>query len=242
MSELKKVASRRRKAEQLPLALAYPSSTGRDDLLVSKRMEAAVALVDSWPDWPSPVVIITGPAGSGKSHLASIWREMSGAVDIDAREGSNSSLIAATSPVLLEDADRADYSETELFHVINSVRQNGTALLMTARDWPFAWPVSLADLKSRLRAATMIEIGEADDEHLTQLVVKLFADRQLHVDDKIVSYIIPRIERSFSAAQEVVDRIDRLALSRRAKVSRSLAADALAEMAAQSPQEDALSQ
>ncbi|MCL6706785.1 DnaA regulatory inactivator HdaA [Pseudomonas sp. R2.Fl] len=242
MSELKKVASRRPRAEQLPLALAYPSSTGRDDLLVSERMEAAVALIDSWPAWPSPVVIITGPAGSGKSHLAAIWRETSGAVDIDAREGSNSSLTAATSPVLLEDADRADYSETELFHVINSVRQNGTALLMTARTWPLAWPVSLADLRSRLRAATMIEIGEADEEHLTQLVVKLFADRQLHVDDKIVGYIIPRIERSFSAAQEVVERIDRLALSRRAKVSRTLAAEVIEEILAQSSQEDRLSQ
>lgn len=242
MSEFKKVVSRRARAEQLPLALAYPPSSGRDDLLVSKRMEAAVALIDSWPAWPSPVVIITGPEGSGKSHLAAIWREASGAVDIDAREGSNSSLSATTNPVIFEDADRSDYSETELFHVINSVRQNGTTLLMTARTWPLAWPVSLADLRSRLRAATMIEIGEVDEEHLTQLVVKLFADRQLHVDDKIVSYIIPRIERSFSAAQEAVDRIDRLALSRRSKVSRSLAADALAEMATQSPQEDALSQ
>ncbi|MBO3759731.1 hypothetical protein J5J10_10535 [Ciceribacter sp. L1K23] len=242
MSELKKLASRRRKAEQLPLALAYPPSSGRDDLLVSERMEAAVGLIDRWPDWPSPVVIITGPPSSGKSHLAAIWRDASGATDIDARENGQASLIAAAGPVILEDADRREFSETELFHVINSVRQNSTSLLMTARTWPLAWPVSLPDLKSRLRAATMIEIGEPDEEHLSQLIVKLFADRQLHVDDKIVAYIMTRIERSFSAAQMVVENIDRLALSRRAKVSKSLAGEAIEGILAQSSQQDELSQ
>lgn len=229
MTDAKKSATRRG-PEQLPLAFAYRSSSGRDDLLVSARMEAAIGLIDSWPNWPSPVVIVTGPAGSGKSHLASIWREASGAVDISPKSGSDASLTAAGSPVIFEDADHAEFSETELFHVINSVRQNGTALLMTARTWPTAWAVELPDLKSRLRAATMVEIGEPDEALLSQLIVKLFADRQLHVDDRLVGYVVQRIDRSFEAAQAVVERIDSIALARRAKVTRAIAGEAIEDL------------
>lgn len=238
MRELKKVVSRRRAGEQLPFAFAHSASTGRDDLLVSQRMAVAAGLIDTWPAWPSPVVIITGPAGSGKSHLAEIWREASGAADILPLSGSGASLAAAQGPVIFEDADQRGFDETELFHVINSVRQHGTALLMTARGWPLSWPVALPDLKSRLKAATMVEIGEADEDDLARLIVKLFADRQLHVDDRIVGYIVPRMERSFSAAQEIVERIDRLALARRARVTRALAGEVLDEMAGRQAADD----
>ncbi|MBP1850716.1 DnaA regulatory inactivator HdaA [Rhizobium halophytocola] len=229
MNDGKKSAPKRG-PEQLPLAFAYRASSGRDDLLINARMETAVGLVDSWPDWPSPVVIITGPPGSGKSHLAAVWREASNAADIVPESGAQTSQTAATRPVIFEDVDRTAYSETELFHVINSVRQNGSAILMTARTWPATWGIDLADLKSRLRAATMVEIGEPDEDHLQQLIVKLFADRQLHVDDRLVGYIVQRIDRSFEAAQAVVERIDQMALARRAKVTRQLAGQAITEL------------
>ena len=233
MIESKKVASKRRGGEQLPLALAHEASRGREDLLVSGRMEAALGMVDSWPNWPSPVVVIAGPPGSGKSHLASIWRDVSGARDITPDGGSDASATAALGPVIFEDADRVAFSETDLFHVINSVKQNGTGLLITARTWPATWPITLADLRSRLRAATLVEIGEPDEEHLAQLIFKLFSDRQLHVDEKIVDYMVPRIERAFATALEAVERIDRLALSRRSKVTRVLVAEVLSQLAAE---------
>ena len=235
MNDNKKSAARRG-PEQLPLAFAYRASSGRDDLLINARMETAVGLIDSWPDWPSPLVIVTGPAGSGKSHLAAVWREASSAVDIVPESGSGASLAAASRPVIFEDVDRTAFSETELFHVINSVRQNGSAMLMTARTWPATWGIELADLKSRLRAATMVEIGEPDEDLLAQLIVKLFADRQLHVDDRLVGYIVQRIERSFEAAQAVVERIDRMALARRARVTRALAGEAIGELGFSTPE------
>ncbi len=97
---------------------------------MSAPLEAAATVVDRWPQWPSPVVVLAGPPGSGKSHLATIWQETSHAVSIAACEEDGSSLTAATAPVLLEDVDRRAFSERELFHVINSVRQHGTALLI----------------------------------------------------------------------------------------------------------------
>ncbi len=217
----------RRRSEQLPLQFTHDSARGRDDLLVSERLAAAVSIVDEWPTWRSPVVVLAGPVGSGKSHLAHIWREKSGAADIHPLAGSNAAQRAADCPVLFEDADRRGFDEAELFHVINSVRQHGHTLLITSRLWPMSWGVELPDLKSRLKAATVVEIGEPDEELLAQVIVKLFADRQLYIDDKLVGYIVNRMERSLGAAQTIVERLDRLALARGTKITRPLVAEVL---------------
>lgn len=218
---------KRQRAEQLPLALTHESATGRDDLLVAPQVSAAVAMIDAWPAWRAPVVILTGPAGSGKSHLAHIWREKAQAAVIHPMAGEGAATMAAAGPVLFEDADRAGFDENELFHVINSVRENGHTCLMTARLWPMSWPVTLPDLRSRLKAATVVEIGEPDEDLLGQVIIKLFADRQLHIDDRIVAYIVTRMERSMQAAQGVVEQLDRLALARGTRITRALAAEVL---------------
>ncbi len=216
-----------KRTEQLPLEFPHDPASGRDDLLIADPLKAVVQLVDRWPDWPSPVVILVGPAGSGKSHLAEIWREKSGATVIAPVEGSGAAVSAAEGPVLFEDADRAPFNDASLFHVINSVRENHRSLLMTARTWPGIWPVSLPDLRSRLKAATVVEIGEPDEVLLSQVIVKLFADRQLQIDPRLVEFIVQRMERSMQTAQAIVDRIDFLALSRGVKISRALVQEVL---------------
>lgn len=234
MNESDKPGPFRPKAEQLPLAFSHSSATGREDLLVAAPLDAAVSIVDEWPKWPSPVVILAGPPGSGKSHLAAIWRNTSGAVAINPQKGSDAARAAEKAPVLFEDADRVGFDDTELFHVINSVRENGTSLLITTRQCPASWPVLLPDLRSRLKAATVVEIGEPDEDLLAQVLMKLFADRQLYMDDKLVSYIVARMERSLDTAQILVERLDRLALSRGTRISRSLASEVLTELGAAS--------
>ncbi len=223
-------SSQRRRNEQLPLHFIHHPARTRDDLLVSERLAAAVAVVDEWPAWPSPVVVLAGPAGSGKSHLAHIWQERARAAAIHPVTGSDAAALAALGPVLFEDAERRGFSETELFHVINSVREHGHTLLMTSRLWPVSWGVTLPDLRSRLKAATVVEIGEPDEELLAQVIVKLFADRQLYIDDKLIGYIVNRMERSLGAAQTIVDRLDRLALARGTRITRPLAAEVLKDV------------
>lgn len=213
--------------QQLPLAFGHDPAVSRDDLLISDPLSAAVSIVDSWPVWPSPVVILMGPVGSGKSHLATIWQQKSSAVSVHPTAGSDAATHAAQGPVLFEDVDRLGFDDTALFHVINSVREHGQTLLMTTRQWPMSWPVELPDLRSRLKAATMVEIGEPDDALLAQVLVKLFSDRQLAVDDKIISFIVARMERSLDAAQTLVEDIDHLALARGAKITRALASEVL---------------
>jgi chromosomal replication initiation ATPase DnaA len=229
MSEQKTPDNPRSISEQLALAFSHEAASGRDDLLVTGSLEAAVSIVDEWPNWPSPVVVLAGPAGSGKSHLAKIWQEISGAISIHPTAGSSAARNGEQHPVLFEDADRRGFDDTELFHTINTVRENKTTLLMTTRDWPANWDVALPDLRSRLKAVTVVEIGEPDDELLTQVLFKLFADRQLFLDDKLISYIVTRMERSLDTAQMIVERLDTLALSRGTRITRALAGEVLNE-------------
>ena len=216
---------------QLPLEFDHDPASSRDDLIVSDRLSAALAIVDRWPDWPSPVVILAGPTGSGKSHLASIWAERVGATTVTVKTPDPLVLeTAARGPVLIEDIDRSGFDQTALFHLINAVREHAGAALITTRVWPAGWNVTLPDLASRLKAATVVEIAEPDEELLAQVMLKLFADRQVAVDDKVILWLVARMERSLAAGRRIVARLDQLALARGSKITRALAAEVMAEM------------
>lgn len=215
---------------QLPLDLVLDAAHNRDDLVVGPSNEQAVALIDRWPDWPAPVVVLAGPPGSGKTHLAAIWREVSGAQAISPdRIGEEGVEAAERGPVLVDDLDSAPLDEVGMFHLINAVRQNGTSLLIVSRRFPQAWGVKLPDLASRLKAVTTVEIHEPDDMLMMAVVTKLFADRQVEVEPHVVQFLVRRIERSLSAAMEAVARLDRVALERKCRVSRALAAEIVAQ-------------
>jgi chromosomal replication initiation ATPase DnaA len=216
---------------QLPLDLAHPVGQSRDDLVVGPSNSEALALIERWPHWPSPVAVVAGPPGSGKTHLAAIWREESGATDLTGRYASAQAVeVASRGPVLIDDIDSAPVDETALFHLINAVRQAGTTLLLTARRFPLAWGVRLPDLESRLKAAAVVEIYEPDDMLLTAVLMKLFADRQVEVDPQVMQYVARRIERSLSSANVVVSRLDRAALEQKTRIGRALAAQVIADM------------
>lgn len=218
-------------ARQLPLDLGHRPAHSRDDLIVSPSNAAAVALVDSWPRWRSPVVVLAGPVGSGKTHIASVWCGQAGALQLPRRKVRDAHGTEGR-PVLVEDVDRAGLDETGLFHVLNEVRAAGATALLTARTFPVTWPIGLADLVSRLNAATVVEIGEPDDALLSAILAKLFADRQVEVEPAVVSYVVKRMERSAAAAAHIVDLMDRIALERQSRVTRAVAAEALRQLEA----------
>lgn len=217
---------------QLALILPHAESFARDDFLVGAPNKDALALIERWPDWPDRVLALTGPEGAGKSHLASIWAEISGARRVSARALGETDLLQelATGALVIEDA-AAPLDERALFHLLNLVREEEAFLLITSQTKPATWNIALPDLASRLRAVPVVAVGPPDDALLRALMVKLFADRQLAVDETLVEYLASRIERSFAGARAAVEEIDREALRRKRPVTRALAAEVLLEQA-----------
>ena len=217
---------------QLALSLPVEPRFGREDFLVSPSNEAAWETFERWPNWPGHMLLLLGPTGSGKSHLGSIWAQRAGARILHARDLTNVDLLAlATSgPLLIEDFDRQQGLEAELFHLVNLVREREGYLALTARNWPDSWGLATKDLLSRLRLAPAIEIGEPDDALVRAVLVKLFIDLQLVVDTSVVEYLALRIERSLAAARAIVQTLDREALEQNRPVTRPMAAEVLRRM------------
>ncbi|MFG1396923.1 P-loop NTPase family protein [Roseixanthobacter pseudopolyaromaticivorans] len=228
------MAGRDPSVRQLPLDLPTRPALLREDFLAAPANAAALALVDSFPDWPARVVTLVGPAGAGKSHLGAIFARKANALTLSARDLTRAGVpqALAQGALLLEDLAAGDFDEAALFHLLNLAREQNAFVLMTARTPPAAFVLATADLASRLRAVPSVEIAPADDALLGAVLVKLFADRQIPVDEATVQYLLLRMERTVEGAQALVAAIDRAALAARRPVTRALAAQVLSEQKA----------
>jgi chromosomal replication initiation ATPase DnaA len=216
---------------QLPLALGFSERFGREDFLAGPSNAAALALIERWPDWPAPVVALVGPEGSGKSHLAAIWAKTAGARSIASHAIASASVptALATGALVVEDLREGACEDAALFHLLNLAREQGDFVLITARTAPGGWTIRLRDLASRLRALPTVALAPPDDALLRAVLVKLFADRQLAVDEGLIGYLTTRIERSFAAARAVVAELDREAMRQKREVNKAFAAELLRE-------------
>jgi chromosomal replication initiation ATPase DnaA len=214
---------------QLTLELAPEPGFERENFVVSGSNEQAYAMIELWPNWPDPMLLILGPPGAGKSHLGAIWASTAkaGIQSAASLAAANIEELAAAGPLLLEAADAIGEREAQLFHLVNLMRERGTALLITAKTPPDAWGLRTADLVSRLRLAPTVAIGPPDDALMRAVLVKLLIDRQLVIDTSVVGYIALRLERSLDAARSFIDALDREALARQRRISRAIAADVL---------------
>jgi chromosomal replication initiation ATPase DnaA len=217
--------------QQLVFELAHRPALGVEDFLVSHSNQEAVALVDRWPDWPVGAAIISGPPGSGKSHLANVWRLKSNAAVVPARDVTLARVpeLAAGGALVVEDI-AALRDEQALFHILNLVREQRLAVLLTSDKAPGDLDVTLPDLRSRLKALPCAAISPPDDALLQFVLVKLFADRQLTVDPPVIGYMMLRMERSLQAARLVVAEVDRQALILKRGVTRAVASAALEKL------------
>ena len=218
---------------QLPLDLGRRTALGREDFLVGAANRDAVAWIDLWPDWPAPGLVIYGPAGCGKSHLAELWRLRSDAVCLTAGQVDGATVegfARQQRSVVVEDIDRPGAKGLDLralLHLHNLIAERGGHLLVTTRVAPVRLDIELADLRSRIMALPAVAVGPPDEELIGVVLVKQFADRQLRVAPEVVTYIVPRLERSFAAVGRVVQALDTAALANRRNITVALARDAL---------------
>ena len=214
-------------ASQLALDFDHRPSLGGEDFLVAPQNAEAVRWLDAWPDWPGPALVIFGPGGSGKTHLAQVFEAKSNARRVtpaELRESQPPTYLGDAPAAILEDADGVcgpggENSEEAVLHLYNHLAESGRHLMLTAKQPPARWGIGLKDLASRLNTASQAGIGAPDDALIAAVLVKQFADRQLKIDADVISFMLTRMERSFEAARSMVAAIDALALSQRRNIT-----------------------
>ena len=216
-------------ARQLHFELPARVAMGDADFFVSEANTHAVEMVQADRGWPDGKLAVIGPRGAGKTHLAKVWAHRTGASILHAED-----LIRTRSAPLegaricVEDIDRLPRAAEEpLFHLHNNLLGAGGRLLLTGRSAPARWDLELPDLASRMKATTVVTIGNPDDDLLRALLTKLFADRQLTPGPRLIEWLLPRMERSFDAATRIVSELDSRALSEARVINLSLAREIL---------------
>lgn len=213
---------------QLPLDFGHEPSLAEDDFLVGEGNALAHARILAWPHWPDGVTLLVGPAASGKSHLARIFADRSHAAVLTPETIAAAASNPGRQAIVIEDVDRLGYDERHLFHLLNQAMRGERSLLLTARTEVGQWALRTDDVRSRVRRAPVFRLEISDDIELSQMFVKLFGDRQIKVDPKVIGYVVPRMERSPEEAAALVDLMDRLALAKGSAITRTIASEALA--------------
>jgi chromosomal replication initiation ATPase DnaA len=215
---------------QLVFDLPHRPALGAEDLLISQSNHAAADVIDRWPNWPQPTVLVVAPPRAGKTHLANVWRLKSGASRLEACALREADMEAAASgsAILVEDLQAGIGDERVLFHLLNAVREHRLSMLLTSRVPSGELDVRLPDLRSRLRALPFVTIEPPDEALLKAVLVKHFVDRQLVVEPHVIGYVATHMERSMEAAATIVGEIDKAAMASHRKVTRALAAEILA--------------
>ena len=210
---------------QLRLKLEHAANFNRDRFIVSEPNRETVKALDAWPDQRGGVLALIGPAGVGKTHLATAWAERVGAQSL-AAEALADQLSGLSGPLLLDDAEAAPHDEA-FFHFLNKAQQPGACLLITGRTPPGRWAVQVQDLRSRLNAIPVVQLKEPDDTLLRGILVKLFQERNIRPPPDLLAYLLLRMERSAAAAQAVAAALDEAASAQHRPVSRLLAREIL---------------
>ena len=216
---------------QIHMPLDLPARHSRDSFVSAPCNARAQAMLDQ-PEWPAGKLVLSGPEGSGKTHLLQIWAAETGADLIEGNTLAQADVaaLARTNAVAIDEAAcvaQSSEAQMSLFHLHNLLAEQGGRLLLAARMPVRDWGISLPDLASRLQASTHVTLAPPDDTLLAAVLTKLFADRQVRIPDNLIPFLLPRMERSLAGAQAIVGQLDAEALARKKPISRNLAADVM---------------
>ena len=224
------------KHKQIPLDLGSRRAFGRSDFHIGASNRDAVGWIDRWSKCSGPAFILQGAPSSGKSHLAAVWQDKTDATIINPEmltQKTAQKLFEMGDSLVLDGLDPwlgDTMAETTLFHLYNMLKEEQKTMMITMRMAMAQCDFIIPDLASRFRAAPSVTIHAPDDMLLASVIIKLFSDRQLSVNNDVISYLLPRMERSFAAAYAIIERADHIALSEKRGISIPLMRTVLAEM------------
>ena len=181
---------------------------------------------------PVRQTVIYGPSRCGKTHLAHVWQARSGARLIAPKHLTSDALpdvLEGVNACVIDDVDE-QMDELALLHLHNMLGERAGHLLLTSSAPPARWKVQLKDLQSRMNAAPAVAVGLPDDALIGGILIKLFADRQLHIGTDVIGYLVARIERSFASAHRVVSLLDEAALAGHRRITVPLARDVISQL------------
>lgn len=210
-------------AKQIPLPLLYQKANTREDFFVCDCNKDAIRWIDSFPNWPSSMLLIFGPASSGKTHLANIFTSNI----YSARNLTYDDIHLLPQKFAIEDIDDTGVNEEVLFHIYNDAIQQSKNILFTAKAMPF-W--HLNDLKTRMNTIPTVHIGLPDDMMMMSLILKGLSERQLDIHSDVMDYILKHIERSFAAAFRFVELAQNMSLAQKHPITVPLAKQVIEQM------------
>ena len=216
---------------QLSLNLKKKKIYEKDDFLVSNSNKEAYKLINSWPEWRSRKIIIFGDSGTGKTHLSKIWQNKTSAIILNLNKLKKikfESFFQKKNIFIIENISsffdkinkkEKNNLEKKLLHFYNLIEEKKGCLLLTSLIAPKLWKISLPDLKSRILSSIAVKIKKPNDELLSSVLVKLFVDKQILIDKKIIKFIVYRSERSFANLENIVNKIDKQSLITKKKIN-----------------------
>ena len=220
-----------KKNVQLSLNLKKKGIYEKDDFLVSSSNKEAYKLVNSWPEWRSRKIIIFGDSGTGKTHLSKIWQKNTSAIILNLNQLKKikfESFFKKKNIFIIENISdffdkinnkEKNNLEKQLLHFYNLIEEKKGYLLLTSLIAPKLWKISLPDLKSRILSSIAAKIKKPNDQLLSSVLIKLFVDKQILIDKKIIKFIVYRSERSFANLENIVNKIDKQSLITKKKIN-----------------------
>ena len=212
------------------LKFNYEQNFKEDDFYVSKSNIHIFELLNKWPKWEKNFLNINGERFSGKSHLINIFLKKFNGIKFEAKSFNNNDLkkIKIYQNIVIENLSK-DIDENLIFTLFNMIDQDNKYIVVTSNESIVNIEFNLNDLKSRSKNFLLQTIEQPDDELMFALLLKNFSDRQISIDQKLIDYIIKRIDRSYGKIFDFIYKIDEMSLKKKKPIDFKIIKEVLGE-------------